>query len=149
MTSASSSTVSFSVSGRQGFAVAKTSIPSKGTYTMKVTADGGQEFVIAVGPSIIGGLVGWILGGLAVGALLIGGGIAIIIVVAVKRTRRSSEARRRAAAEGQAQPVAAAWLDERAGAAVWAPEVQAPPASAWPPPPSAPNVPPRADEPPP
>jgi hypothetical protein len=85
----STNEVSFSFNGRAGKSVAKVTIPSAGDYTMVSTTPGSDtRFVLAVGPSVLGALVGFIVSGLVVGFLLVAGGIALVIVVAIKRSRR-------------------------------------------------------------
>jgi hypothetical protein len=119
---ASDSDVTFSINNREGFSVAKFRADRTGSYTLEATATTNDEFVLAVGPAVLGGLLAWILGGLGIGLLLFGGGLAIIIVAAVKRSRRSREARPRPGPPPEGSLATAA------------PGVAGPPASSWPPP---------------
>ncbi len=124
------SNVTFSVNNRDGHSVAKFRADSTGSYTMAATAATGDEFVLAVGPSVLGGLLAWILGGIGIAVLLFGAGLAIVIVAAVKRTRRTKEARQRAGPPSGGAPWAGATAAPAPVVAV------GPPPSSWPPPPS-------------
>jgi hypothetical protein len=91
--SAQEGEVSFSFGGRAGLAAYEVTIDEPGDYLIEVTATGDAQFGIAVGRGVLGDLLRWILGGLAVGALGVLLGLLAIIITAVKRgkARRASQ----------------------------------------------------------
>jgi hypothetical protein len=83
--------VSFSFSSRAGRSVGEVRIPAPGDYTIDVAAPGAPAFGIAVGRGVLGDLVRWVLGGLALAVLGVALGLISIIVTAVKRGRRKRQ----------------------------------------------------------
>jgi hypothetical protein len=101
----SNDTASFSFSGRVGQSIGKVTIPEGGTYIAEVQVTGYDgPIVIAIGKGVLGKLIGFVLGGLAIGAVGFVSGLVILIVTGVKRGKRK---RQRRAAEVAAASTAA------------------------------------------
>ncbi len=83
----------FSVNGHAGVAVAKVKIPAAGKYTIDVESpDSAGTFDVAVGKGVVGKLLVFIGGGIAVGFVGTVLGVITLIVTGVKRGRRKREA---------------------------------------------------------
>lgn len=90
--SSGGSSVTFSVSGRSGQSVGKVTIPQAGVYVAIVQTDqASDQFVIALGKGVLGKLLSYLGGGLAVGFIGFVSGLVILIVTGVKRGRRKRE----------------------------------------------------------
>jgi hypothetical protein len=86
---------SFSFNDKFGQAVSKIDIPAAGNYTMSVTSNATEPFVIAVGKGVLHTIwPWWLLGMIAAFVVGVGLGLLAIILTAVKRGRRKKELRR-------------------------------------------------------
>lgn len=89
-----SGSLTYSMSGHSGSAVATVTPPRAGVYDVRAatTADPSGGFEVALGESIGGRIVSTILGALAIGGLGVAAGVALIVTTGVRRKRRRAAA---------------------------------------------------------
>jgi len=87
-----SGSLTYSMSGHSGSAVATVTPPRAGTYELRAatTADPSAGFEVALGESIGGRILRTILGAFAIGGGLLAAGIALIVTTGVRRKRRAA-----------------------------------------------------------
>jgi len=87
-----SGSLTYSMSGHSGSAVATVTPPRAGTYELRAatTADPSAGFEVALGESIGGRIVRTILGALGIGGGLLAAGLALMITTGVRRKRRAA-----------------------------------------------------------
>ena len=87
-----SGSLTYSMSGHSGSAVATVTPPRAGTYELRAatTADPSAGFEVALGESIGGRIVRTILGAFAIGGGLLAAGLALMITTGVRRKRRAA-----------------------------------------------------------
>ena len=138
-----------------GTEVAVVDVDEPGAYSMVVETRREGDFVIALGKDVVGTIVPWLVGALAVAAVGVVLGLVTLIVTGVKRSRRKRAAAMAASTLYPAAPpvlvatpvpVAAAPPPTTSPGGWSAPPVPPPPAP--PPPPAAPPMPPPPTAPP-
>jgi hypothetical protein len=80
--------LTYSVSGRDGTAVATFTAPRAGTYAVRTDGEPGPVGAdVAIGRSLAWPLVRGILGAVAIGLVVVGAGVTLIVVTAIRRSR--------------------------------------------------------------
>jgi hypothetical protein len=98
--------VNFSFSGTAGHSVSSVRIPAPGTFVVRVTGGNATApYVVSMGKGVLGRLAGYVLGGLAIGAIGGLGGLATLIVTGVRRRNN----RRTQLAAAAASPFGTSW----------------------------------------
>jgi len=84
-----SASLTYSIGGHSGRAVATVTPPRAGSYELRAaaTADPASGFEVALGDSIAGRIVRALLGAFAIGGVLLAAGIALAVTTGVRRRR--------------------------------------------------------------
>jgi hypothetical protein len=87
-----SGSLTYSLGGHSGRAVATVTPPRAGAYELRAAApaDPASGFAVALGDSIAGRIVRPILGAFAIGGVLLAAGIALAVTTGVRRSRRAA-----------------------------------------------------------
>ena len=101
-----SNEVNFSFSGTAGHSVSSVRIPARGSFSVQVPGgNANAPYVVSMGKGVLGRLAGYVLGGLAIGAIGGLGGLATLIVTGLRRRNN----RRAQLAAAAASPFGTSW----------------------------------------
>ena len=80
--------LTYTASGRDGSAVATVTPSGAGEYVVRTDGDPGPTgATVALGRSLAGPLLRWVLGTFAIGGLVAGSGVILLVVTAIRRSR--------------------------------------------------------------